>query len=223
MILHYLGLALVEVLKSLQGWGSSLIQGTVQLLNGVERFSQLAAHGSRRGSDCIQHMLFILGLDLLPGECCAIMTGDRLERNDVTFPEAGDGAVNSGRRAFAEAYFVCDWICDACARRQTHQAEHALDLIVIHYFQERRLFQLDGQALAKRAVEDGISRVVAEIGEDNRVFIRQLWRAVKIKVACGEKRQYSDHGSGDLPGSPLRCFRPLLQILQLPADLRGVV
>src|SRR6202011_6416878 len=96
-------------------------------------------------------------LDLLPGERCAVLTSDCLERDDIAFPQTRDRAVDGGRGSFADADLVRHLDGDACARRKTHQAENALHLPVIHYFEKRRLFQLDSQSLAKRAVEDRIA------------------------------------------------------------------
>ena len=83
MALAHLGKTRGVVLKSFQRRSGGLFQRTIQLLDRVERFSQLAAHGRRRGSHCVQHVLFIFGLDLLPGERCAVLAGDCLERDDV--------------------------------------------------------------------------------------------------------------------------------------------
>ena len=170
-------------------------QRTIQLLDRVVRFSQLAAHGRRGASHCVQHVLFIDCLDLLPGERCAVLTGDCLERDDIAFPQARDRAVDSGRGSFADADFVRDLIGDAGARRKTHQAENALHLPVIHYFEKRRLFQLDGHALAKRAVEDRIARAVDEIGQDDRVLVSEFRGTIEVEVSRGRQRQNSRGGS----------------------------
>ena len=61
-------------LKSSQRRSGGLFRRAIWLLNRVARFSQLAAHVSRGGSYCVQHLLFILGLDLLPCERCTILT-----------------------------------------------------------------------------------------------------------------------------------------------------
>ena len=61
-------------------------------------------------------MLFIFGLDLLPGKRFAILTSNGLERDDVAFPQVGDRAVDSCRRSFADADFVRDGIGDTGSR-----------------------------------------------------------------------------------------------------------
>ncbi len=90
---------------------------------------------------------------------------------------------------------------DTGARRKTHQAENTLHLPVIHYFEKRRLFQLDGQALAKRAVEDGIARVVDEIDQDDRVLVGESRDTMKVEIRRGEQRQNSGGGRNDFPGA----------------------
>ena len=158
------------------------------------RFSQLAAHDRRRGSHCVQHVLFIDCLDLLPGERCAILTSDGLERDDIAFPQTRDRAVDGGRGPFADADFVRDLIGDAGARRKTHQAENALRLPVIHDFEKRRLFQLDGQSLAKRAIEDRIARVVHEIRQDDRVLVGESRGTMEVEIRRAEQHQHTRGG-----------------------------
>src|SRR5260370_35469551 len=52
----HLGMTLGVVLKSFQRRSGSLFQRTIQLLDRVMRFSQLAPHGRRRASHCVQHV-----------------------------------------------------------------------------------------------------------------------------------------------------------------------
>ncbi len=73
--------------------------------------------------------------------------------------------------------------------RQTHQAENASHLLVIHDLEKRRLFQLDRQALAKRAVEDRIAGLVVEIGEDNGVLVGESRSAMEVEIRRGGQRQ----------------------------------
>ena len=158
------------------------------------RFSQLAAHGRRRASHCVQHVLFIDCLDLLPGERCVVLTSYCLERDDIAFPQTRDRAVDGGRGSFADADFVRYLIGDAGARRKTHQAENALHMPVIHYFEKRRLFQLDGQALAKRAVEDRIACVVHKIGQDDRVLVSESRGTMEVEIRRGGQPQNGRSG-----------------------------
>src|SRR5206468_10061801 len=89
--------------------------------------------------------------------------------------------------------------------------------------QERRLSKLHRQSLAKRPVKYGVARRVHEIGEDNRVFVREFWRPMKIEVTCGGQRQHS-RGSRN---NRLRAFgdvtRARLQALKVDANFRGML
>ena len=132
----------------------------------------------------VQHVLFIFNLDLLPRERRTVLAGDRLERDDVVFSEARNRAVYGGRSCLADADFARRLIGDAGSRRKSHQAKNfrLIPGIVVHNFQKRRLFELDRQALAKCAVEDGVARVVSEIGEDDRVFVGKPWGAMEVEI-----------------------------------------
>ena len=46
---------------------------------------------------------------------------------------------------------------------------------------ERGLFQLHRQSLAKRLVKYGVARLILEIGQDNRIFLGEFRRPVKIE------------------------------------------
>src|ERR1700722_8784330 len=108
MTLGHLVRAYGEDLESFQRRRSRLFQWTIPFLDRAARFSQLAAHGSRGGSQRIQYLLFIDCLNLLPGERCSVLTGDCLERDDIDFPQARDRAVDGGRGSFTYADFVRD-------------------------------------------------------------------------------------------------------------------
>src|SRR5207244_12904062 len=103
--------------------------------------------------------------------------------------------------------------------------------------EERRLFKLYRQTLAKRPIKHGVTRRVYEVGEDNCVLVREFWCAVKIEVTCGEERQHGRDGRDyHLPalrgvscGSRLhtgcypRGIRVPLQALQIGANFRSVL
>ena len=61
-------------------------------------------------------------------------------------------------------------------RRLAHQAQRLLDALLGDEAEERRLFELYRQPLAKRPVEHRVAGRVREIGEDNRVLVRESWR-----------------------------------------------
>src|ERR1051325_2720676 len=178
MALAQLGPPRRILLKSFQRWSSGLVQRAIQLLDGVARLSELSSHGGRRLSNCIQYMIFISGLNLLPDERCAILARDGLQCDGITFPHARDRALDSGCRSLADADFVRKLIGDAGARWNTHEAKHPLHSPVIHYSQKRRLFELDRQSLAKRAVKDRIAGVIDEIRQDDDIFVGEFLGAV---------------------------------------------
>ena len=84
-----------------------------------------------------------------------------------------------------------DLVGDARSGRQAHQPQVLSHLLIVHDFQEGRLFKLYCQPLAKRPVKDGVACRVRDISEDNRVFVRECWRALKVDVTCDEERQRS--------------------------------
>jgi hypothetical protein len=49
-----------------------------------------------------------------------------------------------------------------------------LDGLIRDDSQERRLFELHRQSLAKRLIKDGISDLILKFGQNDRVFCRQL-------------------------------------------------
>ena len=59
--------------------------------------------------------------------------------------------------------------------------------------------------LAKRPVKHGVAGRVREIGEDDRVLVREFGRAVKIEVAGDEERQQQPRRREQSPSSVLRC------------------
>ena len=65
-------------LESLQRTRGRLFQRTIQLLDRAARFSELGAHGRRGGSHRVQHVLLVVGLDLLASQRRAALAVDRL-------------------------------------------------------------------------------------------------------------------------------------------------
>ena len=69
-------------------------------------------------------------------------------------------------------------------RRLAHQTQHLLDTLLGDEAEKWRLLQLYRQSLAKRPVKHGVAGRVVEIGEDNRVLVREV-------LACGEESRSS--------------------------------
>ena len=81
-------------------------------------------------------------------------------------------------------------------RRLAHQTQHLLNTLLGDEAEKWRLLKLYRQSLAKRPVKHRVAGRVVEIGEDNRVLVRESWR-------CGE------HSSSLRPTSASRMPRRL--------------
>ena len=141
-------IALREVLESFQRTRGRLFQRTIQPLNGAARFSEPGAQGRRGGSHCVQDMLFVVRLRLLPSECLAALASDHLERDDVALAQTGDGSLDGSRGCVAHADVMRDLVGDARSGSQPHQPQVLPHLLVVHDFQEGGLLKLEGEALA---------------------------------------------------------------------------
>ena len=113
-----------------------------------------------------------------------------------------------------------------------HQPERPLDARLGDQPEEWRLFELYGQALAKRSVKHGVARRVCEIGQDNRVLIRKFWRAVEIEVTRDAEHQH--HGGSRDDQGPTFCgvlragrrqtrIRVALEALEVGANIRSML
>src|ERR1039457_605850 len=73
------------------------------------------------------------------------------------------------------------------------------------------------------SVKHGVARFVDEIGEHQRIFVRELWCAVRIEITGGEERQPDRGGRNDrLPAfGDARCGA--LQALEVGANLGCVL
>jgi hypothetical protein len=87
----------------------------------------------------------------------------------------------NGGTAGALADFPSDLRSERYLRRAVHQTQRLFDALDRCEPQERRLFQLHRQPLAKGLVKYRIARLVFEIGEDDGVFGGEFWRPVKVK------------------------------------------
>src|SRR5271166_5045539 len=99
-----------------------------------------------------------------------------------------------------------------------------LDTFVGNEAEERRLFQLYGQSLAQRAIEDRITSGICKIGQDDRVLVGELWCAVKIEITRpNDRQQYSSGGSNHLPRFWGSSGGAGLQSLKIRANLRSAL
>src|SRR6185436_9951492 len=108
-----------------------------------------------------------------------------------------------------------------------------LYLLVRNQAEERRLSKVDGQSLAQRVVKYGLARRVLEIGEDDRVLLRESRRPMKVNVPRDRERQHNCRCSAknDLPAfrrrgreaGRQRRARVPSQALKVCANLRRVL
>jgi len=73
--------------------------------------------------------------------------------------------------------------------RLAHQTQRPLDALVGDEAEERGLFQLHRQSLAKRSIKYRVASLILEIGQDNGVLLGESRGTVKIKICRGEHRQ----------------------------------
>ena len=91
--------------------------------------------------------------------------------------------------------------------RTLHQPENLSDLQVGHDFQKGRSFELESQRLTERAVKDGVSRAVGEIGEDQDIFVgerRGLRTPLPEKRSARGQQRDDDHHLVEWPAESCR-------------------
>src|SRR5882672_4753504 len=101
--------------------------------------------------------------------------------------EAGDGSGKHGFHAFTKTNFASDVAGDALVAATPHEFEGFLNSRFGKQVQIGRLFELDREGLLQRAIEDGVSRGVDEIGEEDRIFFRE-----GASATSGEETAYGD-------------------------------
>ena len=153
-----------------------------KFLDGADRLSQFFAQSGCGAVERFQNLFFAVRFDLLAVESVASLDIHRVEGDDVVTAKAGDGALQHGFDAFAQADFVSDILRKALVGRTPHEAERTLDAGVRKNIQIRRLCELDGERLLERAVEHGIPGGVHEVGEEHAVFFRELRRLPRAEV-----------------------------------------
>ena len=141
-------------------------------------------------------MLFILGLDLLPGHRCPFVACNCLQRDYVASSQRCDGSVDCRRASFPDADIVRNLGSNARSGVKMHQPQIALHLRIVHDSQKWRLFQLNRQALAKRAVKNGIACGIREIGDQDGVLFAQACRLAMAQEKDTSERQQQNHAAG---------------------------
>src|SRR5262245_31364042 len=100
------------------------------------------------------------------------------------------GAERSNRtgdkclEVLAFAYLPRDLRRHALVRRALHQLQFMPHLRFGEETQKRGLLQLDRQSLLEHPVEDFIACLVLEVGQQDRVFLRERGLAVEVKPPC---------------------------------------
>ena len=148
-------------------------QRHVELLHRGERLAELLAQPCGRRAERRQHLFLAGGFGLLARHDVAGLGVDGLERDDVVAAEARDRAADQRLQLLALRDIARERPRDALVRRALHQPQRVARAIVREDLQERRLFQRDGQRDLQRAVEHRLAGRVLEVGEDDRVLLRQ--------------------------------------------------
>ncbi len=144
---------------------------------------------SLRGSfaQSVQHFLLARCRGLFLCEYVSVQAIYSFEADDVLTAKIGDGAANIGLAVGALAKFTGDLGSQLCVNRTGHHFERARNLIVGEHIQEGGLPQRHSQGLLQRVIEDGVTRAVGKIADDNRVLFRELGSTVggvKITHRC---------------------------------------
>jgi hypothetical protein len=120
-----------------------------------------------------------------------------VQNHVVGVSDLRDGALDSRSALRAQAYLPRQFVRHTRRWRLTHVLQGRLHFAFGKYVQERRLCELRGESLAKRAVEHRVARGVGEIGEDDGAFRVKFRVVVREKVgAAGDQRDH-DGRRGD--------------------------
>src|SRR5215813_6837684 len=84
----------------------------------------------------------------------------------------------------AFAYLLRDLRRHALVRLALHQLQFMPHLRFGKEVQKRRLLQLDRQSLLEHPFEEFFARLVLEVGQQDRVFLRERGLAVEVKPPC---------------------------------------
>src|SRR6516165_7759144 len=97
--------------------------------------------------------------------------------------------TNLGYRAFEDcrpagslADFPSNLWCELRIGRLFHHPERLLNFFFRHKAEKGRLFELHGQPLPECSIEDGVSRRVSAVGENDGALIGEFRSAMKIEV-----------------------------------------
>ena len=169
-----------------------------------QRLAQPRPDLNRNPAQRIQDFFLSFRLCLLFREDLSGAAVPGAQPQNVLAAERCDRAFQNRGTAGSLADLAGDLRSEPRLGRPVHETQCLLDALVRDETEERRLFQLHRQPLAKRLVKDRIARLVLEIGQDNRVLRGEFRRPVKIEVCRGEQRQNRGGAGGDARPAPRR-------------------
>ena len=176
-------------LQSFQRGRGCLLQRRRVLLDGGQRLAQPGPDLNRHSAQRIEDFFFPSRLRLLFSEDLSTAAVPGAQPQDVLASEACNRAFQNRGAPGSLADLASDLWSEPRLGRPVHQTQYLLDLLVRNETEERGLFQLHRQPLAKRLVKDRIARLVLEFSQDNRVLRGEFRRPVQIKVASGAQCQ----------------------------------
>ena len=166
-----------------------VIAGRRQFLDGTELLSQFPAHLFRGIRHGVQRVFLVRRLDLRERQSVAGQAIGGFQCDGKRLPDAADDPADHGLLVFPLADFTGHIAGDLGPLRPVHQLKILVNLPIVENLQEWRFLELNGQSFAEHVVKFGVASGVGEIGDDNRILVRELRRPVKIKVAA-DREQY---------------------------------
>ena len=151
------GTAKTVSLEGLERRRGDLFDGSAEFLDGAEGFTEPPAELRGSIGQSFQHMFFAVGCGLFFCQDVAVGAIDRFEAQNVLIAQCCNGTIEDRRAAGTLAEFPCNFRGKPGVWRLAHQPECLLDASLGDQAEERGLFQLHGESLPKRAVEDGIA------------------------------------------------------------------
>ena len=149
-------------------------------LDGGERFSDSRSETDRNLTERAQDIFFPCRLRLLVGEDVAGRAVLRAQAKDVLTSEHRDRSFQNGGAAGPDAYVLRKVGSQSRIRRLVHQRQRSSDAFLGDEAEERRLLELNRESLSQRVVEHRVAGRVGELGEDDRVLVRERrWLATR--------------------------------------------
>ena len=178
------------------------------LPDGGERFPDPRSEPDGDLAQRLEHVFLACRLHLLLVEDVAGAAVRGAQPEDILRAQAGNRPFEHGSARRALADISGQRRRERRIRRLPHQRQDVLNALLRHQAEKRRLLQLDGQPLAERRVEHRIAGCVREIGEHNRVPVRELRlsarEAVRGDGSCG-----NDDGCDRSQDAPAHCGAPI--------------